>query len=226
MAQDHEYNILRIDFLSHFEESLKFSDLALSLKAYPGQWVALSPKSDKKFPFVSENRLFGFSENITIAPNSTRVVSIYPQESPKVFSPGTMCILHTSFRDAGVYTFNVYCRSPESQIPIMLNSPKSYKITLPTENLGYTVLNIDRNQNNSTVYSITNNTAFVDELRNNYPQFEEHFEVSMVSQTVYDDKELEMFGCEQTELETDFSAESKSLRPQAEINNPVHRTKL
>ena len=34
-----------------------------------------------------------------------------------------------------------------------------------------------------------------------------------------------MFDCEQTELATDFSAESKSLRPQAEINNPAHRRK-
>ena len=218
-----EYNILGNDFLSQFGETLKFSDLALSLKAYPGQWVAMSPKSDKKFPFISEVRRFGLSENITIAPNSTRVVSIYPQTSPKVFPPGTTFRLHKSVRDAGIYTFNVYCRSPESQIPIMLNNPNSYKITLPSEKLGYTVLDLDRNQNSSTIYSITNNIAFVDELRDNYPQFEEHFEVSKVSQTVYDDKDLEMLDCEQTELATDFSAESKSLRPQAEINNTVHR---
>ena len=60
----------------------------------------------------------------------------------------------------------------------MLNNPNSHKI--PSENLGYTVLDIDRNQNNSAMYSITYNIAFVDELRDNYPQFEEHFEVSKV----------------------------------------------
>ena len=218
-----EYNILGIDFLSHFGETLKFSDLALSLNAYPGQWVAMSPKSDKKFPFISEVRRFGLSENITIAPNSTRIVFIYPQTSPEVFLIGTMFRLHKSVRDAGAYTFNVYCRLPESQIPIMLNNPNSYKITLPSEILGYTVLDLDRNQNKLTSCSITNNIAFVDELRDNYPQFEEHFEVSKVSQTVYDDKELEIFDCEQTEFATDFSAESKSLRSQAEINNTVHR---
>ena len=108
----------------------------------------------------------------------------------------------------------------------MLSNANSYKLTLPSENLGYTVLYIDRNQNNSTMYTISNNIAFVDEIRDNYPHFEEHFEVSKVSQTVYDDKDLEMFDFEQTELATDLSSEFKSLRPQAEINNPVRRPKL
>ena len=128
----------------------------------------------------------------------------------------------------------------------MLNNPNSYKIILPSENLGYTLLDVDRNQNISTMYSITNNIDFVDvdrnqnistmysisnnidfvdQLRDNYPQYAEYFEVSKVSQTVYDDKDLAMFDCEQTELAIDFSSESKYLRQQAEINNPVHRPK-
>ena len=58
-----EYNILGIDFLSQFGESLKFSDLVLSLKTYTGQWVAMSPKKEKKFPYITEVRRFGFSDN-------------------------------------------------------------------------------------------------------------------------------------------------------------------
>ena len=56
----------------------------------------------------------------------------------------------------------------------------------------------------SVLYSIINDIAFVDEQKDIYPQIEEQYELSKVSQTVCEDEDLEMFSCEEIELATDL----------------------
>ena len=222
-----EYNILGIDFLSQFGESIKFSELVFSLKAYPGQWISMSPMSDKSFPFLSSLQKIIINYDISIAPKSTRAVSVCPTIPQTLFNRGTTFLLHKTVRDTGIYTYNVYCRKQETEIPVLLNNPRNHKITVKKGTLGFTSQDIrPAGSCNELGYTIANNIAFVEELHKNFPEFEQHIEVCKISQTVYNNKDLENFyAIDIDELATDFSKESKSLQPKAKLDNTKFRSK-
>lgn len=222
-----EYNILGIDFLSQFGESLKFSDLVFSLKAYPGQWVSMSPINDKSFPFLSSLQKVALDFDFCVAPRSTRVISVFPQLPQINFEHGTTFLLHKDVRDTGIYTYNVYCRQAEKEIPILLNNPLDHKISVKKGTLGFTSRDITASGSRDQAgFMIANNVAFVEEVRTNFPEFEQHFEVCKVSQTVYDNRDMETFNAKVfDELATDFSKESKSLQPKAQLDNTKYRNK-
>ena len=189
------------------------------LKAYPGQWVSLSHKLDKPFPYVSRFHAVPLASNFSIAPKSTRVISLLPSKPQTEFSKGTNFSLHRTIRDSGVFTFNVQCMHAEKQLPILLNNPNSHHITLNKGTLGF--ISHDLSSKNATQknFRITDNVAFIESKAGCAEELQSFFEVCSVPQSIEHVNhiaESESIGqLDFDELPTDFSEEAKSLKPEA-----------
>ena len=75
------------------------------------------------------------SQDMTIAPYSTRVLTIIAKDEDKhLFRKGTSFRLHKSVLDTGIYTYHVYCSHDESKYPLMLNNPNPNSTTFKKRN--------------------------------------------------------------------------------------------
>ena len=66
-------NFLGMDFLAKISELFNLRNPLLTLTAFPGKYVKLSPDLDEPFPYFPQVNSVELPQNITIAPYSTRV---------------------------------------------------------------------------------------------------------------------------------------------------------
>ena len=91
-----------MDFLSNSTKSIDFSTPKLELKMYPGVSVAISNMKSKSYPFISIYQKVHWDQTITLAPKSTRVISLSPAD--QVFKKGTSFKLDKDLKQKGIYT--------------------------------------------------------------------------------------------------------------------------
>ena len=170
-------NILGVDFIHQFGSTIDIDNSIFILKAYSGQWVSLSHKHDKPFPYISRFHAVPLASNFSIAPKSTRVISLLPSKPQTEFSKGTNFSLHRTIRDSGVFTFNVQCMHAEKQLPILLNNPTSHHITLNKGTLGF--ISHDLSSKNATQknFGITDIVAFIEPIAGCAEELQSFFEV-------------------------------------------------
>ena len=134
-------NILGMDLLAHFGEFINLRNPMLILTAFPGKYVKLSPYLDKLFPKFSKVNSVELSDDLTIAPYSTRVLTLIAKDEDKhLFRKGTSLRLQRNVLDTGIYTYHVFCSRNESKIALMLNNKNPNGITTKKCILGYTLL--------------------------------------------------------------------------------------
>ena len=78
VSDSHEarMNIPEINFLAKFGEFISLRNPILILTVFPGKCVKLSPYLDKFFPSFSQVNSVEMSQDLTIAPYSTRVLTL------------------------------------------------------------------------------------------------------------------------------------------------------
>ena len=80
----------------------------LILTVFPGKCVKLSPYLDKPFPYFLQVNSVELSQDLTIAPYSTRVLKLIAKDEDKhLFRKGTSFRLHKNVLDTGIYTYHV-----------------------------------------------------------------------------------------------------------------------
>ena len=127
-------NILGMDFLSKFGEFINLRNPMLISTVFPSKCVKLSPYLDKLFPYFSQVNSVELSQNLTIAPYSTRVLTLIAKDEDKhLFRKGTSFRLHRNVLDTGFYTYHVYCSHDESKYPLMLYNPNPNSNTIKRE---------------------------------------------------------------------------------------------
>ena len=133
----------------------------LMLTVFPSKCVKLSPYLDKPFPYFSQVNSVELSQDLTISPYSTRVLTpIAEDEDKHLFLKGTSFRLQENVLDTGTYTYHVYCSHDVSKYPLMLNNPNPICITIKEGILGYTLR--DCTQETTQMKSVINNVAFID----------------------------------------------------------------
>ena len=163
-----------MDFLSNSTKSIDFSTPKLELKMYPGVSVAISNIKSKSYPFISSYQNVLLDQTITLAPKSTRVISISPAD--KVFKKGTSIKLDKDLQQKRIYTYNKYCNHDEKTLPIMLNNPKESKVIISKGSIGQTFEDIETDS--KTIYSVADNIAFMEVLFNKNEHLDHVFHVS------------------------------------------------
>ena len=113
-------------------------------------------------------------QTITLAPKSTRVISISPAD--KVFKKGTSFKLDKDLQQKGIYTYNTYCNHDEKTLPIMLNNHKESKVLISKGSIGQTFEDIETDS--KTIYSVADNIAFMEVLFNKNEHLDHIFHVS------------------------------------------------
>ena len=73
-------NMLGMDFLSKIGEFINLRNPILVLTVFPGKCVKLSPYLDKPFPFFAQVNSVELSQDLTIAPYSTRVLTLIAKD--------------------------------------------------------------------------------------------------------------------------------------------------
>ena len=133
----------------------------LILTVFPGKCVKLSPYLDIPFPYSSQVNSVELSQDLTIAPYSTRVLTLIAEDEVKhLFRNGRSFGLDKNVLDTGIYTYHVYCSHDESKYPLMLKNPSPNSITIKKGILGYTLL--DFTQQTAQMMSVIDNVAFID----------------------------------------------------------------
>ena len=163
-----------MDFLFNSTKSIDFSTPKLELKLYPGVSVAISNIKSKNYPFISSYQNVLLDQTITLAPKSTRVVSISPDD--KIFKKGTSFKLDKDLQQKGIYTYNTYSNHDEKTLPIMLNNPKESKVIISKGSIGQTFEDIETDS--KTIYSVAGNIAFMEVLFNKNEHLDHFFHVS------------------------------------------------
>ena len=160
-----------------------------------------------------------FSQDLTIAPYSTRVLTLIAEDEDKhLFRKGTSFRLHKNVLDTGIYTYHVYCSHDESKYPLMLNNPNPNSITIRKGILGYTFL--DFIQETTQTMSVIDNVAFIDFVKAFDSELNNDMHVCSTEPYIYSLTEIDSryklseMAVSQNELATDFSNEVKSLQPQ------------
>ena len=212
-------NILGMDFLAKFAEFINLRNPMLILTVFPGKCVKLSPYLDKPFPYFSQVNSVELSQDLTIAPYSTRVLTLIAKDEDKhLFRKGTSFRLHKNVLDTGIYTYHVYCSHDESKYPLMLNNPNPNSITIRKGILGYTLL--DYTQETTQTMSVIDNVAFIDFVKAFDSELNNDMHVCSTEPYIYSLTEIDSrnklseMAVSQNELATDFSNEVKSLQPQ------------
>ena len=98
-----------MDFISHKIKSINFPNLNLRLKKYPDITVPISIIRSKSYPYLSFYQNVLLDKNITIAPKSSRVISISP--AGIVFKIGTSFRIDKSLEQKGINAKSTYCRN-------------------------------------------------------------------------------------------------------------------
>ena len=157
-------NIFGQDFLAKIGEFFNLSNPMLISTVFPGKCVKLSPCLDKPFPYFSQVNSVELSQDLTIAPYSTRVLTLIANDEYKsLFQKGTSFRLHKNVLDTGIYTCHVYCSHDESKYPLVLSNPNPNGITIKKGILGYTLL--DCTQETAQTMSVIDNVTFIDFFR-------------------------------------------------------------
>ena len=98
-------NILGMEFLANFGEFINLRNPMLNLTVFPCKCVELSPYFDKHFPYFSQADSVELSQDLTIAPYSTRVLTLIAKDKDKhLFRKRTSFRLHRNVLDTGIYT--------------------------------------------------------------------------------------------------------------------------
>ena len=95
-----DLNILGMNFIWHNIESINFPNLNLELKKYPDITVPTSVIRSKSYPYLSFYQDVLLDKNITIAPKSSRVISISP--AGITFKVGTAFRIDNSLEQKGI----------------------------------------------------------------------------------------------------------------------------
>ena len=212
-------NKLGKDFIHQFGSTIDIDNSGFLLKAYAGQWVSLSHKHDKPFPYVSRFHAVPLTSNFSIAPKSTRVFSVFPSKLQIEFAKGTYFALHRTIQYSGVFTFNVQCMHAEKQLPTLINNPNSHQILLNKGILGFICHDLSIRGSVSKKYRMTDNVASMEAVAICSEELLSFFEICSMPQSVEQvnsGNESDSLGLTD-ELPTDFSREAKSLKP--EINS-------
>ena len=225
-------NIFGLDFLANFGEFINLRNPMLILTVFPGKCVKLSPYLDKPFPYFSQVISVELTQDITIAPYSTRVLGLFAKDEDKqLFKQGTSFRLHQDILDTGIYTYHVYCSQNESKYPLMLNNPKPNSITIRKRILGYTLH--DSVQETSQMMSVVDNVAFIECLIASDSQWNKDLHVCSTEPYIYSlteidsRKQMAQSAVSQNALATDFSNEAKSLQPKMpELASDIKRKQL
>ena len=78
-----QMKILGMDFLAKFGEFINLRNPMLILTVFPGKCVKLSPYLDISFPYFSQVNSVELSQDLTIAPYSTRVLTLTAKDENK-----------------------------------------------------------------------------------------------------------------------------------------------
>ena len=101
------------------------------------------------------------SQELTIAPYSTRVLTLIAKDEDKhFFRNETSFRLHKSFLDTGIHTYHVFCSSCKSKYTLLLKNPNLSKNTFKEGIPGYNLL--DCAQETTQTMSVIDNVAFID----------------------------------------------------------------
>ena len=114
-----------MDFISYIFKSINFPNLNLELKKYPDVRVPISTIRSKSYPYLSFYQNVLLDKNITIAPKSSRVISISP--AAMVFKLGTSFRIDKSLEQKGINAKSTYCRNEIKSMPIVLKIPENQK---------------------------------------------------------------------------------------------------
>ena len=133
--------ILGMDFISHNFKSLNFPNLNLELKQYPDITVPISVIRSKSYPYLSFYQNVLLDKNITIAPKSSRVISISP--AGIVFKVRTSFRIDKSLEQKGINAKSTYCRNEIKSMPIVLKNSRESKVDINKGVIGQTFENIE-----------------------------------------------------------------------------------
>ena len=82
-SPEERMNIFGMDFLAKIGEFINLRNPMLILTVFPGKCVKLSPYLDNSFPYFSEVKSVELSPDLTIAPYSTRVLTLIAKDEDK-----------------------------------------------------------------------------------------------------------------------------------------------
>ena len=133
-----DLNILGMDFISHNINSINFPNLNLELKKYPDIKNPISVVRSKSYSYLSFYQNVFLDKNITIAPKSSRVISISP-----AFKLGTSFRIDKSLEQKGINAKGTYCRNEIKSMPIVLKSSRESKVDINKGATGQTFENIE-----------------------------------------------------------------------------------
>ena len=133
-----------MDFISHNFKSLNFPNLNLELKNYPDITIPISVIRKKSYPYLSFYQNVLLDKNITIAPKSSRVISISP--AGMVFKVGTSFRIDKSLEQKGINAKSTYCRNEIKSMPIVLKISRVSKVDINKGVIGQTFENIEIKQ--------------------------------------------------------------------------------
>ena len=158
------------------------------------------------------------SQDLTIAPYSTRVLTLIAKDEDKhLFRKGSSFRLHKNVLDSGIYTYHVYCSDDESKHPLMLSNPNPNSITIKKGILGYTLH--DCTQETTQTMSVIDNVAFIDFVKAFDSELNNDGHVCSTEPYIYSltdidsQNKLSELALSQNELATYFSDEVESLQP-------------
>ena len=130
-----------MDFISHNIQSINFPNLNLGLKKYPDLTVPISIIRSKSYPYLSFYQNVLLDKKITIAPKSSRVISISP--AGIVFKVGTSFRIDKSLEQKGIISKSTYCRNEIKSMPIVLKNFRESKVDINKDVIGQTFENIE-----------------------------------------------------------------------------------
>ena len=130
-----------MDFISHNIKSINFPNLNLELKKYPDITVPISIIRIKSYPYLSFYQNVLLDKIITIAPKSSRVISISP--AGIVFKVGTSFRIDKSLEQKGINAKSTYCRNEIKSMPIVKKNFRESKVDINKGVIGQTFENIE-----------------------------------------------------------------------------------
>ena len=114
-----------MNFISHNIKSIRIPNLNLELKKHPDITVPISIIRSKNYPYLSFYQNVLLDKNNTIAPKSSRVISISP--AGIIFKVGTSFRIDKSLEQKGINAKSTHCRNEIKSLPIVLKTPDNQK---------------------------------------------------------------------------------------------------
>ena len=133
-----------MDFISHNIKSINFPNVSLELRKYSDITVLISIIRSKSYPYLSFYQNVLLDKNITIAPKSSRVISISPA--------GIVFIVRTSYRidkfleQKGINAKTTFCMNEIKSMPVVLKNSRESKVDINKGVIGQTFENIEIKQ--------------------------------------------------------------------------------